>query len=169
MSEVNKPGVIPSEDMLIIDVTLYVGQYEGGTGTKWGYSNEAASGDNPAFGSLTVVQNTTDIAKISSFYWGEYSYENLSGQSFVFDVFSHVNEGSRQNVIDLFQHKNLYIAVDNLNYNPDFPTIDGIQPKPTDRYQFFNWYEGTEVQRLSSVLKRSGETKRFYINWLDDE
>ncbi|MDE9431339.1 hypothetical protein [Xenorhabdus bovienii] len=80
-----------------------------------------------------------------------------------------MNEGSRQNIIDLFQHKNLYIAVDNLNYNPDFPTIDGIQLKPTDRYQFFNWYEGTEVQRLSSVLKRAGETKRFYINWLDDE
>ncbi|WP_340618844.1 hypothetical protein [Xenorhabdus entomophaga] len=160
MSDVNNPEIVVEDYLLIIDVTLGVG-WDDHTESKWGYfSEEEASKKEPAFGSLDVIQNRTDIAKIRTFYWIDQTGPGVP--LFIFGVSPYLATESSTGLEDLFKNKDLYIIVDGLTYNLGKPS-NFFTPL---EHGYFSWYESNaKVQKLSSILKQTGVTKRLYINW----
>ncbi|MDE1483617.1 hypothetical protein [Xenorhabdus bovienii] len=116
----------------------------------------------PDFGTLNVIENQTDIAKISLFYWNCYEDEYTPPSSIRLQGSSDKNEDSYQKMIELLK-KDLYVTVDGVTYNLGVPL-----PYPNNHntaYTYRTWYQYADVKKLGAVMEQTGKTKRFYFNW----
>ncbi|MDC9607232.1 DUF2829 domain-containing protein [Xenorhabdus griffiniae] len=160
-----KPEFELNDSMFVFDLTLGVGRYRGSQGSSddWGYlvdDRYLSTGNEAAFGIVNVIQNKKAIEKIDIFYWGENNKSKSSGINLLIN--SHENDESYQQMQDLFKNKSLYITVDNITYNLGMSSPKSVHSK----YYWGDWYENNaEVEKLGEVLKKTGETKRFYFNW----
>ncbi|MEQ1962740.1 DUF2829 domain-containing protein [Xenorhabdus khoisanae] len=152
--------------MLSFDLILGTGEFGGDVdetkkGRDWGYSGEKfdLGKGELLFGALTQIQNKTDIIEISAFCWEEVKENSV--QQLLFWVYS-LGKNGYNNTIELFK-KSLYVTVDGVIYNLGIPI-----PRSNgsiDYYSYYAWYQGPETQKMSSVLKQIGQTKRFCFNW----
>ncbi|MGJ0638055.1 Thoeris anti-defense Tad2 family protein [Xenorhabdus bovienii] len=144
--------------MLVFELTS--GKMDSKVDPTWGYS----SGEYiDAIGSLNIVLNKTDIAKISIFYWIE--YEGASVPLLFWNIRSYPDKESAQKVAELFE-KTLSITVDNVPYNlgksEDASSFEG----GGNSYGYVASYKSADAQKLSTILKQTGQTKRFCCNWI---
>ncbi|MDE9556093.1 DUF2829 domain-containing protein [Xenorhabdus bovienii] len=151
--------LLSSEDhMLVFDLTLGIGN----ANSFLGYVADHAIDYLPDFGTLNVIQNKTDIAKISLFYWNCYEDEYTPPSSIRLQGSSDKNEDSYQKMIELLK-KDLYVTVDGVTYNLGVPL-----PYPNNHntaYTYRTWYQYADVKKLGAVMEQTGKTKRFYFNW----
>ncbi|MDE9484153.1 DUF2829 domain-containing protein [Xenorhabdus bovienii] len=145
--------------MLSFDLEIEESTYEGGQ--DWGYlaDDEFEGLNERTFGTLTRIQNKTDIEKISLFYWEE-RVNNTKG--LWWKVSSENSKEGYQKMIELF-NKNLSITVDGITYNLGNTSPHALKNK--GEYEYAGAYFNAEAQELSAILKQAGQTKRFYCNW----
>ncbi|WP_426576033.1 DUF2829 domain-containing protein [Xenorhabdus stockiae] len=164
-----KPEPVPDlgDNMMVFDLTMGTGiDKKNGSNTTWGYYDKKDDRKN-SHGVLKLLQNKTDIEKTIIFYWIEYNNNNNNNNNddpiFIWNLLSHHSKDSEKKTNELFENKSLYITVDDITYNLGKRSTT----KATDiQYECVNWYQNNdEAKKLSAVLKRTGETKRFYCNW----
>ncbi|CDL84725.1 Thoeris anti-defense Tad2 family protein [Xenorhabdus szentirmaii] len=148
--------------MLSFDLKIGTGKYSD-TEQMWGYlaDNELESGPNREgpFGTLTNLQNKTDITTFSSFVW-----DNVSAA-----IFIRVSSGNPrtsegyQKMINLLA-KNLTVTVGEVSYHLGSTTDSSIVGK--QQYEFFGQYSNAEAKKLGNLLKQSvGKILHFCLNW----
>ncbi|NDK98261.1 DUF2829 domain-containing protein [Photorhabdus bodei] len=150
-----------SDDMLVFDLKSEFGEKAG----YYGYLSENKISDSNAapIGTLTIIQNKIDIKNILIFHTVEnpgYIHFSVS--------FDEVNS---QKVKELFK-KNLYVKVDNITYNlgtsPEWSSditnsTSGVlynNDPPNNPHK-------VDTEKLGRIIKQTGVTKRFYLNWSD--
>ncbi|MDX7999578.1 DUF2829 domain-containing protein, partial [Xenorhabdus sp. Reich] len=152
-----KPKPELNDSMLVFDLTLGSGRYRDGENSTndWGYlvdDRYLNTGKEAAFGALNIIQNKTSIEKINIFYWNENNQSKESGLRWIVDSLE--NDQSYQQMQDLFKNKSLYITVDDMTYSL------GKRSPNSGLYE-----DNTDAQKLSFILKQTGQTKRLYCNW----
>ncbi|OCQ50662.1 hypothetical protein Ppb6_04151 [Photorhabdus australis subsp. thailandensis] len=156
-------SLLKSDDnMMVFDITLGTGEVIDETGTAWGYLSTESLGNNEFktyYGSLNLIQNKTSIKENLIFHWIE---NNDNTFRFVWNVYTYEDEENYQKVEELFKSKSLYITVYGVTYNLG----ERSSTIKRNEYRCVNWYENsTETQKSGAILKKTGETKRFYCNW----
>ncbi|MBI6549843.1 DUF2829 domain-containing protein [Xenorhabdus lircayensis] len=161
--ELVKEAVKPELDTLIFDLTAKMGQPSGKV-VYWGYKSERGGLDESMlpFGSLNVIQNSTVIQNMSSL-----SFSVQASDLLHLRVSS--DDNNYQKMVSLVK-KNLHVTVDNVTYslgasmrnygNKDYPyTYDVYYEYGTPEYPILG--------KLGEVLKQTGKTYRFHLNWHD--
>ncbi|MDX7998156.1 hypothetical protein FE394_02825 [Xenorhabdus sp. Reich] len=172
MSEINEPKIDIDNSMLVIDVTLGTALDNGVTlglnkddvETRWGYlSDDVANWEKSrAFGFLIVIKNNIVFDKTIFFYWSEFKGAP-DYLLFYWGVQLRKDEKYLLEVLKFFIKKVLYVTVDDITYNLGRGE-DWSEPYASGAMVT---YSGTDAQKLSTILKKTGETKRFYCNWYD--
>ncbi|MBI6548707.1 Thoeris anti-defense Tad2 family protein [Xenorhabdus lircayensis] len=152
--------------MLSFDLELGSSTYEGGQ--DWGYiaDDEFEGLNERAFGILTRIQNKTDIEKISLFYWEERKKSEELSKGLWWKVSSDNSKKGYQKMSEVF-NKNLFVTVDGITYNLGSASPQTLKGK--GEYEYVGAYLDIKAQELSTMLKQTGQTKRFYCNWRDKE
>ncbi|MDE9462934.1 Thoeris anti-defense Tad2 family protein [Xenorhabdus bovienii] len=152
------------DHMMVFDLTLGTDLYSNSREPSWGYIAENV--DITGLGTLNVIQNKTDIAKI--LFFCRHSFRNYAGgpdidASMDFQVSSDENKDSYQKMIELF-NKNFYVTVDDVTYNIGVPTSDSEEDIFAYTYMI-NYPQSSDKEKLKTILQQTGKTKRFYFNW----
>ncbi|MDC9623358.1 hypothetical protein PSI22_17355 [Xenorhabdus sp. XENO-7] len=156
MSDVINPEMNLEDYILVFDINLATGELDDGT-QGWGYmSGKESGGPRGFFGTLKVIQNKIDIKNISNFYWNSTNFLSLS-----FRIPSDKGQGETNRVIPSLQG-NFYVTVDNVTYDLGTP-YDSYER--IGKYTYNTRYDSEEAQKLSAILKQTGQPKRFYCNW----
>ncbi|WP_416777409.1 Thoeris anti-defense Tad2 family protein [Xenorhabdus budapestensis] len=150
----------PEDSVLVFDLTPGVKVDDLGE-TSWGHEYYGVDGH---FGPLNIIQNKTDIAKISIFYWIEYGKNSLLSPNLFWNVTPYPNSESPQKVVELFG-RTLYITVDNVSYNLGEGENASSYEDGDSNYCVVS-YKGAEAQKFSEILKQTGTTKRFCFKWV---
>ncbi|WP_152544258.1 hypothetical protein [Photorhabdus aegyptia] len=151
-----------SDDMLVFDLKPEFDEKV----RYYGYLSENKISDSDAapIGTLTITQNKTDIKNTLIFHTVEnpgYIHFSVS--------FDEVNS---QKVKELFK-KNLYVKVDNITYN--LGTGSEMSPDITNSTHgiLYNHHNPpnnphkVDAEKLGRIIKQTGVTTRFYLNWSD--
>ncbi|CDL87866.1 Thoeris anti-defense Tad2 family protein [Xenorhabdus cabanillasii] len=152
----------PIDCMLEFDLTLGTSSYFNGSAQDWGYMTDKGdlATDESTFGTLTTIKNNTVIANIFMFYWEE-SVNDSSRTSLRLKVSS--AQDNYNNMLNLIK-KSLSITVDGVNYNVGEPSPSLFDENDND-YWYTAFYQSDEARKLGTILKQSGQTKRFCLNW----
>ncbi|PHM60474.1 hypothetical protein Xsto_03970 [Xenorhabdus stockiae] len=157
---------ISMDCMLAFSLKLGTSKYGGTAGTgvpgqDWGYmtihgdkiSNEST------FGTLTEIQNKTDIESILMFYWEERQGDrNLR-------LKTSSNKENYENMLNLTK-KSLYITVEGVSYNVGVPIVSRSYSTNDDpNYWYTAYYENDDAQKVGTILKQTDQTKTFCLNW----
>ncbi|AOM40417.1 Thoeris anti-defense Tad2 family protein [Xenorhabdus hominickii] len=123
---------------------------------EWGYSKDD-------YESLHIIYNTVNITDIPRFAWIEYKDDPSSNQ--ISWYVAAANKENLQNIINLFDNKDLYITVDGNTYNLGLSVEDVGSGEAGYEYSYGFTHVSAGAQKLSSVMKQTGKTKRFYCYW----
>ncbi len=136
----------PVDCMLSFDLKVGTSQYNGGEAQYWGYwTNTKKNPRSSPFGTLTNLQNTLDIGKISSFFLLEVPISTFS------NLFLQVDT---QNQPDLL-NKNLEVIVNGSTYHLGPPSGSSGYSHTSDG-----------AKQLGDLLKQNvGNTLHFCFNW----
>ncbi|WP_416777865.1 Thoeris anti-defense Tad2 family protein [Xenorhabdus budapestensis] len=147
----------PKPDDCMLSFDLKIGTSSGSSGQDCGYLADeefAGAGEHP-FGTLTNLQNKTDITK--------FSYFALNGGGIWIRVSSDNSQEGYQKMVELFK-KNLTVTVGSLSYHlgsTEYNSSMGIQP-----YEFHGGYSGIDATNLGDLLTQNvGNTLSFCFNW----
>ncbi|MDE1480306.1 DUF2829 domain-containing protein [Xenorhabdus bovienii] len=151
--------------ILVFDITLGVSSDD----YYWGYvaDHELENDGISGFGTLNIIQNKTDITKISFSIWHtQPQFPNST--ALTLQVYSDNNQDSYQKMTALLK-KDLYITVDDVTYYLGIAVIaESSENGEENRYGHFIWYpseKNTDLKKLGAVMQQTGKTKRFYLNW----
>ncbi|MDE1474095.1 Thoeris anti-defense Tad2 family protein [Xenorhabdus bovienii] len=161
-------SVCREDSMLIFDLKLGFEQTPAGS-KWWGYNNWG--NESTHTGTLNITQNNIGIVDIQRFYL---DIDNTVPTILTIDLLVSTDNDSDQKVHQLLE-KIFYVTVDNETYN--LGTRSGWEQNglytysvnytyDDSRYDTDN-YQKIDVKKLSEILKQSGETKRFCLNWFD--
>ncbi|MDE1492977.1 Thoeris anti-defense Tad2 family protein [Xenorhabdus bovienii] len=110
------------------------------------------------FGTLNIIKNNTKIPDILAFYY------NAGPHTFLINV--PYDRFNAQGIAELFE-KNLYITVDDKLYKLGIPS-SGDAGGPANKFSiYYNIHDDSELLNLAGVLKKTGETKRLLLTWLN--
>ncbi|CDM88137.1 Thoeris anti-defense Tad2 family protein [Xenorhabdus bovienii] len=153
---------IPSPDLNnILEFDIKFGSNSYGAGyLNYGYSgHDGVDGNGEklgVFGTLNIIKNNTKIPDVLAFYY--------NGGTFFINV--PYDRFNAQRIAELFE-KNLYITVDDKLYKLGIPS-SGDASGPANKFSiFYNIYDDSELLNLGGVLKKTGETKRLLLTWLN--
>ncbi|MCC8381540.1 DUF2829 domain-containing protein [Xenorhabdus sp. PB30.3] len=142
-----------SDDMLVFDLNSAFDKES----KYYGYLGENRISDMSykSMGVLTIIKNKTDIKNALIFH----SAKTYIHFSVSFD------KSNSQKVEELFK-KNLYIKVNNTTYDLGVGSLWGNENTDTN-YGFLYTFDQAKKdgKKLSEILMKTGETKRFYCNW----
>ncbi|MBI6548249.1 hypothetical protein [Xenorhabdus lircayensis] len=171
MSEINNPKIDLEDIVLVIDVVLGTAPDDGVTlglneeniETRWGYLGEEWAGleNSRAFGCLAVIQNNSALVKTNYFYWSEFK-RSPDYLLFYWGVGTRNDKKNADKTFNLFMKKSLYITVDDVVYD-----LGRGEDWASEDLGAMVTYSGADARKLSIVLKKTGEIKRFYCNWRD--
>ncbi|PHM25100.1 Thoeris anti-defense Tad2 family protein [Xenorhabdus innexi] len=147
----------PIEGMLSFDLKV------GHASDNWGYlgddewANMGTEGILP-FGTLTNLQNKTDINKFSLFIWGEHNSDVL------IRVSSDTNGEAYQKIVDLFA-KYLTVTVAGIPYHLG-SSSGNYTLYGQEAYEFTGQYIHRDARKLGDLLKQNvGKTLSFCFDW----
>ncbi|WP_446469786.1 DUF2829 domain-containing protein [Xenorhabdus stockiae] len=146
-----------SDDMLVFDLNSDFDKKS----EYYGYLSENKISDKnvKSMGVLTIIKNKTDIKNALIFH----SYKSNATGYIHFSV--SFDKSNSQQVAELFK-KDLYIKVNNKTYN--IGTVNKSDSEKTGvNYGFVYGFneDKKDREKLSEILMKTGETKRFYCNW----
>ncbi|MDX7988626.1 DUF2829 domain-containing protein [Xenorhabdus sp. 12] len=169
IEEVAKPE--PDDSLLVFDLTpgMCTSTASYGYPHYYGYTASKYYGSLAlphVFGTLSVIQNKTEIENTVSFMWGE----NNKDPRFSPSLFWHV-ECQRQadgaNTVGKLFKKALHVTVDGVVYVLGTPETVVSE---NNGYRFDYYFSSsnkhrTDAEKLSALLKQSGQAKRFSCQW----
>ncbi|MDE9447952.1 DUF2829 domain-containing protein [Xenorhabdus bovienii] len=155
-----KTGPKPDNCMLSFDLTIGTGKYSD-SDPEYGYLADDEFKSGPAhqgpFGTLTNLQNKTDITKFSLFIWDSIE------QKILVRVSSDNGQAGFHKMEALFA-KNFTVTVGSVAYPlgsaKDHP-LNGKQ-----QYEFVGLYGNDDAKKLGALLKQNvDKTLHFCFNW----
>ncbi|MBE8588540.1 DUF2829 domain-containing protein, partial [Xenorhabdus griffiniae] len=132
-----------SEYNLVFDLT-----------TSQKYTN--AYGGDVANGNLVRIEDNIGNDPIFAFYF-EKNYNAITVN------FSHLNLANDMETLNNIRAKLLTITVDGTKYELGYPIEKTDWPQPI----YIPWYKGSDVEKISNLLKQENKKFRFHLNWHD--
>ncbi|MGJ0580835.1 Thoeris anti-defense Tad2 family protein [Xenorhabdus bovienii] len=150
----------PDDCMLSFDLAVGTGKYSD-SDHEYGYLADDEFESGPAhqdpFGTLTNLQNKTDITKFSFFTW------DSDIQKLRVRVSSDNNHEGYQKMVKLFG-KNLTITSNGVSYSLGQATE--VSTAGQKDYEFVGQYQNDDAKKLGNLLQQNvGKTLHFCFNW----